>query len=234
MARSAAGIVFVGEGRKMDTIWNLRFGRRTKEEVISPQAFSRDGYLINQGIIRQVRYGRRTTADTGCGWIACYNFLHYMKRTEDPLEIAHEMERMLLWGGFRGSHPLSLWIFLRRRGFRCRIAFTRGGVERILGRWEKERTDGQKIGGILSYKHRKGSHFAAFIKPAAGGAEGSVPAMTADAKGTGAGGDTRKGMIRYRFLNVIYGREHTEWTMREFFRDRVTFPVCFALLYRER
>lgn len=212
----------------MDNIWNRQFGKRKKEERIPPQAFSADGYIINQGLIRQVRYGRRTSAETGCGWIACYNFLRAMGRSEDPLEAAHEMERMLLWGGFRGSHPLSLWIFLRRRGFRFRFAFTERGTERLLKREKREtiqnergagqdkreteqdergtgQDDCRMVAGILSYKHRNGSHFAAFI-------------------GTEGDGE------RCRFLNVIYGQADTVWTMREFFRDRVTWPICFAMI----
>lgn len=248
--------------RNMDNIWNLQFGKRKRQESIPSRAFSRDGYLINQGIISDVRYGRRTTRETGCGWIACYNFLHSMGRTEDPLEVAHEMERMLLWGGFRGSHPLSLWIFLRRRGYRFRIAFTRYGTERILRRWNKRKTDGQKAAGVIAYRHRSGSHFAAFVeqteeerlaagncektsveRTSAGGktverktavessaAEKTDMAAPAAAKSRERGETQRRRDGMYRFLNVVYGREYTVWTMKEFFRDRVTFPICFSLL----
>ncbi|MBP3701639.1 MAG: hypothetical protein J6I64_07100, partial [Lachnospiraceae bacterium] len=62
----------------MNKIRELRFGKKEKEDVIDPTAYSRDGYLIHQGRLAGVRYGRKTSKDTGCGWIACYNVLKYM------------------------------------------------------------------------------------------------------------------------------------------------------------
>jgi hypothetical protein len=203
----------------MDNIWNLQFGKRKGEERIPPEAFSEDGYLIHQGLITQVRYGRKTTKEIGCGWISCYNYLHYMGSQAEPLEVAHEMERMLLWGGFRGNHPVVPWIYLRRKGYRTRIALTKRGLKRLLNQAEKSRKEtGQKVAGILAYGHATGSHFATFIREEDEKSE------------TGESGKVGGGTHRYRFLNVIYGKAHSEWTIEEFFQKHVTKPICFAIV----
>ena len=111
------------------------------------------------------------------------------------------MERLLLWGGMIGSHPLAVWWYLHRRGYRFHMAFTRRGTERLLGRGPK------RTAGIIAYRHRKGAHFAAFVR--------------------------ENGEERLRFLNAVYGAENDRQTMKEFFDKRVAFPLCMTILLRE-
>lgn len=244
-----------------DNIWNLQFGKRIKPESIPAEAFSSDGYIINQGLITDVRYGRKTTKEIGCGWIAVYNFLHYMGETPDPLDIAHEMERMLLWGGFIGNHPTVPFIYLWRKGYRCRIAFFRKGIERILrkhaGRSEAETAKGNerkrentgktkkmglgtsvknpgasgKIGGIITYIHSNGSHFATFIKDD----DADVLRRNRSKANEASASDCSYEKMKFRFLNVNYGSPHTVWSFEEFFRFKVSKKrykkICFAIIW---
>lgn len=108
----------------MRDFWDIRFGRAKRSDDIAPAAYSRDGYLIDQGKLSGISYGRKTSRETGCGWIACFNFLRFMNRPQPPQEVARRMERMLLWGGRIGSHPLAVWWYLHQKGFRFRTAFT--------------------------------------------------------------------------------------------------------------
>ncbi len=183
----------------------MRFACHTREkrDNIDPRAYSQDGYLINQGVLRGITYGCKTTRETGCGWIACYNFLRCMGRPEDPVKVAREMERMLLWGGRLGSHPLAVWWFLRRRGYGFHMALTCRGMERSLGRCKGKRA------GIVAYWHGKGAHYVTFVED-----------------GEGRGGE------EIRFLNAVYGAENYCLTVRDFFRQQVRFPLVIALVVR--
>jgi len=118
----------------MRDFWDIRFRRAGRSDDIDPAAYSRDGYLIHQGRLSGISYGCKTSRETGCGWIACFNFLRFMNRPEPPQEVARRMERMLLWGGRIGSHPLAVWWYLHQKGFRFRTAFTCWGAGRVLER----------------------------------------------------------------------------------------------------
>lgn len=226
----------------MRDFWDIRFGRTERSDDIDPAAYSRDGYLIHQGKLSGISYGRKTSRETGCGWIACFNFLRFMNRPQPPQEVARRMERMLLWGGCIGSHPLAVWWYLHRSGFRFRVAFTRWGAGRAL-----ERTAG-RTAGVIAYWHGRGAHFAAFVreepgakqkiaKDAAGAAkdkqaEGKLAEVgQALADGTLAAGTDRQSV---RFLNAVYGVENHRLTMRDFFQKHVRFPLAMVLIAKER
>ena len=203
----------------MNKLRELRFGKKEKPDVIDPKAYSQDGYLIHQGRLSGVRYGRKMSKDNGCGWIACYNFLKYMGRPLPPLKIAWDMEGMLLWGGRRGSNPLVVWWYLYRRGFHFRLAVTRRGMERLIRQAVKEHPS--RVAGVLAYIHKKGAHYTTFID------EGSyqrtlgaaAPDVTQVKRGTG-----------IRFLNAVYGIENHCVTVGEFFEKHVSFPLCFVIV----
>ena len=71
----------------MRDFWDMRFGRRERSDEIDETAYSRDGYLIDQGKLSGISYGHKTSRETGCGWIACYNFLRFMNTPEPPQEV---------------------------------------------------------------------------------------------------------------------------------------------------
>lgn len=199
----------------MRDFWDIRFRRAGRSDDIDPAAYSRDGYLIHQGRLSGISYGCKTSRETGCGWIACFNFLRFMNRPEPPQEVARRMERMLLWGGRIGSHPLAVWWYLHRRGFRFRAAFTRRGAERAL-----ERTRGRSA-GVIAYWHGKGAHFATFIR------EEEKPGNDGEAVKEGTDETDRQTV---RFLNAVYGIENHQLAMREFFRKHVKFPLAIVLV----
>ena len=49
----------------MNKLRELRFGKKEKPDVIDPKAYSQDGYLIHQGRLSGVRYGRKIMAAVG-------------------------------------------------------------------------------------------------------------------------------------------------------------------------
>ena len=67
----------------------------------------------------QWRYGLRTSAATGCGWIATYNALKLMGMEEDPETLIAFYERQLpLIHGNLGTTILAPAIYFKKRGFR--------------------------------------------------------------------------------------------------------------------
>ena len=205
----------------MNKLRELRFGKKEKPDVIDPKAYSQDGYLIHQGRLSGVRYGRKTSKEIGCGWIACFNFLKYMGRPVPPLKIAWDLEGKLLWGGYLGSHPLVIWWYLHRRGFSFRLAVTRRGAERLVRQAVTEHPG--RIAGVLAYIHKKGSHYTTFID------EGSYQRAM--------GGEIPNATLvrrepKVRFLNAVYGVENHCLTLGEFFKKYVSFPLCFVIVAR--
>ena len=206
----------------MSKLRELRFGKKQKPDVIDPRAYSRDGYLIHQGRLSGVRYGRKTSKEIGCGWIACYNFLKYMGCPEDPLKIAWNLEGKLLWGGYLGSHPLVVWWYLHRRGFSFDVAITRRGMERLVRRAVTEHPT--QLVGVLAYIHKKGAHYTTFID------EGSYQrALGVESPDT----SLVQKEPRVRFLNAVYGVENHCITVKEFFKKYVSFPLCIVMVAKK-
>ncbi|MBP3702072.1 MAG: hypothetical protein J6I64_09290, partial [Lachnospiraceae bacterium] len=132
----------------------------------------------------------------------------YMGRSMDPLQVAYDLEGMLLWGGHMGSNPLAVWWYLYRKGYHFRLAFTRRGMERLVRRSVREHRG--RVAGVLAYIHRKGSHYTTFLRE-----------------------DSSTGPAEeLRFLNAVYGVENHRLTVREFFQKYVKVPLCFVIVAR--
>ena len=66
----------------------------------------------------QWRYGLRTSAATGCGWIATYNALRLLDYGADPEELIRYYERQLpLVHGNAGTTILAPALFFKHHGF---------------------------------------------------------------------------------------------------------------------
>ena len=79
-----------------------------------------DDLIYNQRKIPkdQWRYGLRTSADTGCGWIATYNALRLLGYHPKPEELIRYYERQLpLIHGNAGTTILGPALFFKQHGF---------------------------------------------------------------------------------------------------------------------
>lgn len=122
-------------------------------------AFSKDGYLINQSMLKEISYGKRGSHQNGCGWIAAYNFF---KAAGKPLPwdtVRRQLEKSLLLGGVVGTNMWYLCWYLYRKGYRIHTAFTKIGADMDAAVCQA---------GILTYWTGKGIHFAAFVPEKAG------------------------------------------------------------------
>ena len=79
-----------------------------------------DDLIYNQRKIpkEQWRYGFRTSAATGCGWIATYNALRLMGYRAEPEALIRYYERQLpLIHGNAGTSILAPALFFQQKGF---------------------------------------------------------------------------------------------------------------------
>ena len=91
--------------------------------------FNEYGYIVNQSEIKS-RYGIGTSAANGCGWISAYNVLKALGEKNEPYDIMREMESGALMGGEKGTDPLYLVRYFRRKGYDANLYFTKEDVER--------------------------------------------------------------------------------------------------------
>ena len=116
-----------------------------------------DDLIYNQTKIpkEQWRYGFRTSADTGCGWIATYNALRLMGYRPKPEELIRYYERQVpLLHGNAGTISQGPALFFQRHGFAVE---TMSVTERF-----DEAVKNADVGILFYYWQRKlkfGAHF---------------------------------------------------------------------------
>lgn len=171
---------------------------------ISARAFSKDGFIINQQLLKELPYGMKHSDYNGCGWIAAYNFLHACGRKKDYDLVREQLEDQLILGGLLGTHLLQLYLYLRRHGFHLHCA---------LGQKAAQSYAESCRAGILFYFNGAAFHFVAFVpapdyvekqedQPAALAEDGMVTEMTKK--------------VWYRFFNGRIGRQFDYDTMENF------------------
>lgn len=128
---------------------------KTREEWrnhLPSRAFDSQGYLINQGMLRNVPYGSYNSADKGCGWISVYNLLKGLKVNVDPQQIRERLSRKAFFKGLMGTRILEIMRILKDRGYPAKVVL---GTRKRLIKKADER-------GILLYFHRSGAHYVAY------------------------------------------------------------------------
>lgn len=105
----------------------------------------------------QWRYGLRSSAATGCGWIACYNALNRLGYSVEPEALIRYFERQLpvLHGNFGTSIP-GPGVLFRQLGFPVHFCGKRTALDEAVKASDV---------AILFYRWRKGlkmgAHFVA-------------------------------------------------------------------------
>ena len=105
----------------------------------------------------QWRYGFRSSAATGCGWIATYNALRLLGKPACPRDVIRYYERMLpLWHGNVGTTCFAPLIYFRQAGFQTELVLRRED-------YDQKAKDAHVC--ILFYRWRQkwklGAHFVA-------------------------------------------------------------------------
>ena len=111
--------------------------------------YSADGYCIDQGASRAIQYGKCSSAQNGCGWIAAYNLLRIAGKPYPPARVRAGLAPTLWMGGRMGTRVTALWRYLHRRG-----------VTLIPTLRSSKAAEGP--GGLAFYYTGKGFHFVAY------------------------------------------------------------------------
>ena len=130
--------------------------RRTVEEwryLIPDSCFDREGYLIDQGRMNRLPFGRFSTKDKGCGWIAAYNILKLNGHEQTMKETAYGLSRFDPTGELFGENYFKLFLYLRRKGLPVKAAFGRKAAAQKMPASKN---------GILLYSRKPGSHYCAY------------------------------------------------------------------------
>lgn len=79
------------------------------------------------------RYGLRSSAATGCGWIACYNALLLLKRPEPPERVLGWLSRRRpLVNGLCGTTFGSMLAFCKNRGLAVSVGCKKKQLDRLV------------------------------------------------------------------------------------------------------
>lgn len=123
---------------------------RKKPPQDDPRMYSADGYCIDQGSSQAIRYGKCSSAQNGCGWIAAYNLLHLAGKPYPPARVRAGLAPTLWMGGRMGTRATALWRYLHRQGVTL-IPTLRVGKA------------AEGPGGLAFYYTGKGFHFVAYV-----------------------------------------------------------------------
>ncbi len=124
------------------------------ERILPQNAFSPDGYIVDQAQCEGLRYGVWRSDRNGCGWIASYNFLKATGAERPVEEIKKALLRRSLLRGLLGTRMIVIYAFLRRCGYRPDVA---------LGRKKILENAACAQAGILLYRHKDGWHYVCFL-----------------------------------------------------------------------
>ena len=162
-----------------------------------------DDLIYNQHKIpkEQWRYGFRTSAATGCGWIATYNALRLMGYRAEPEQLIRYYEHQVpLINGNLGTMLFGPALRFQKWGF---------PVKMILDRSKFDQAAKEADVCILFYrwlkKYKYGAHFVALHH-------------------------TDDGFIGYNTFRTSTGQDHYGASLDDFLRKRKYFgPVLFTI-----
>ena len=146
---------------------------------------------------KQWRYGLRSSAATGCGWIATYNALQLMGYRAKPEDLIRYYQRQLPL--IHGNAGTSFWgpaLFFRHFGFPVKLTLRRKDFDAVV-----EESDACILFYRWHQKYRLGAHFVALHKQ-----DGSIIGYNTYRNSTGPDyyGDSLDGFLkRKRYFGAV-------------------------------
>ena len=122
--------------------------------ILKDQVFDEEGYIINQGLMKDIPFGWFDTESRGCGWIAAFNLLK-MNGMEVPMETcAHNLEKNAVLGKLMGQNVFPLIRWLKKQGLDVHVSapFNKSAVKMVRS----------SKSGIILYNHTKGAHYTTY------------------------------------------------------------------------
>jgi len=160
------------------------------------------GLIYNQRDIpkKELRYGLRSSAATGCGWIAVHNALLLMGKESNPKELIRRFERSFpIVNGNFGTFLPDLVRFFKKQGFEVKLRFLKSRFDLLV-----ESSEVCIMFYFWYYKRSVGSHFVTLHKK-----DGRVLAYNTFRNSTGADnyGESLEAFLKKHkfFLPVLIG-----------------------------
>lgn len=122
--------------------------------LVEDKVFDDEGFIINQGLLKELPFGWFRSDAKGCGWISAYNLLRINHIDRTMQECAEGLEKRALFGNAMGQEMLSEWFWLKKQGLDCRIS--RPSDKKAAGIMKNSSS------GIILYNHKRGAHYAAY------------------------------------------------------------------------
>lgn len=125
-------------------------------DILKDSVFDEEGYIIDQGSMKDIPFGWFTTMEKGCGWIAAYNLLKMNGKPKQIREVISDLEKHNFLGKVFGQDVFFLYLYLKKCKLDVSVSLPgKQGCLRALQECEC---------GILLYQHSRGGHYAAFDK----------------------------------------------------------------------
>ena len=123
-------------------------------KILNDAVFDDEGFIINQGRMKDIPFGWFKTDAKGCGWISAWNLLK-MNGMETTMEVcAHGLEKHAFMGEMMGQSLIRLYFWLKKQGLDVSMSLPLNGAAKSM--IEKTRT------GIILYNHARGAHYIAY------------------------------------------------------------------------
>lgn len=203
---------------------------------VPEEAFSPDGFLINQDYTGDFIYRGVPSSLNGCGWIACYNLLHFLGSPVSYEAVHRELDDM---------HPikvpgptsdrtmrqfLSRYVYFHTaRGLDEILAAARKCRAGILYYWENDSPPARLPENILPAFAECYPHYTTFVREDDGDENHALSGGGQNSAGAAAAGKP----VVFRFFNVNDGLEDCRYTMEEFLKSRCAKPAMHAYVVRK-
>lgn len=123
-------------------------------KVLGDRVFDDEGFIINQGLMKDIPFGWFDTQAKGCGWIAAWNIMK-MNGKETRMEIcAHDLEKHSPLGKMLGQNLFPLYAWLKKKGLNVHMSAPLNSAAADVIRKSKN--------GIILYNHARGAHYVSY------------------------------------------------------------------------
>lgn len=124
-----------------------------QDYTIPQQALTEDGYIINQGLLQNIPYGRYDSKRCGCGWICIYNVMKALNKEKSVKQIIDFLTKYTLFNGALGTTMRGLKKYLKAHKIRYKMCMGKDNISRYAHITPC---------GIIYYCAGKTMHFVAY------------------------------------------------------------------------
>lgn len=123
-------------------------------KILSDRVFDEEGFIINQGQMKDIPFGWFDSKAKGCGWISAWNLLKMTGHETSMERCAKELEKGAFLGEMMGENLFRLYRWLKKQGLNLTMSLPANFHAASLIRTSP--------GGIILYSHKRGAHYVTY------------------------------------------------------------------------